>query len=91
MKDKEVERVLKALANRRRLGIVNLLYGGREMNVGDIADSIKLSFKATSKNLNILTNAGILDRESHSILMYYMLDKSAPDLIKKICKAIFVA
>ena len=48
---KELEKVLKILGNRRRLAILALLKRQSEATVGDIADSIKLSFTATSQHL----------------------------------------
>lgn len=69
----KTERVLKALGNRRRLAIVRFLKRRREASVGDIADEIKLSFKATSKHLAVLSNADILQREQKSLNMYYSI------------------
>ncbi|MBI5466419.1 MAG: winged helix-turn-helix transcriptional regulator [Candidatus Kerfeldbacteria bacterium] len=68
-----LERLLKALANRRRLGIVNYLKNHREATVGELADAIKLSLKATSKHLTVLSAADIIDREQRSLLVYYRL------------------
>ena len=64
-----LERIIKAFANRRRLGIVRHLKKNKEATVGDIADAIKLSFKATSKHLAILSAAGIVEREQRSLQM----------------------
>ncbi len=77
MKNKELERILKALANRRRLYIVSFLKKRKEAAVGDISEQIKLSFRSTSKHLGILAAAGILEREQRSVQMYY---KIAPDI-----------
>ncbi len=64
---------MKALANRRRLAILRFLKTGKEASVGDIAEEIKLSFKATSKHLGVLSAAGIVDREQRSLQMFYRL------------------
>lgn len=69
----KIERILKALANRRRLAIVRYLLDGRVMPVGNIADKIDLSFKATSKHLNILFGADILEREQKGLQVYYKI------------------
>lgn len=71
---KELEKTLKALANKRRLAIVKYIKHKREASVGDIASNIKLSFKATSKHLNILFAAGILEKDQRSLQMFYQLD-----------------
>lgn len=66
---------MKALANARRLSIIKYLKKTREATVGDIAEEIKLSFKATSKHLGILYAAGVLDKDQRSLAIYYSLAK----------------
>ena len=73
MKQKELEKVLKALANKRRLAIIKYLKVNHKAPVGDIAGGIKLSFKATSKHLGILYAADILEREQQNLQMFYRL------------------
>ncbi len=51
--ERELEKQLKALANRRRLAILKYLKSKREASVGDIAEEINLSFKSTSKHLAV--------------------------------------
>ncbi len=79
MKEAELERQLKALANRRRLAILNLLRRRREANVGDIAEAIKLSFTSTSKHLLMLERAGFAKKEQKSLQVFYRI---APDASK---------
>ena len=81
--EKDFERIMKALANRRRLAILRLLKRGDgrkegEARVGDIAEEIRLSFKATSKHLGILSAADIVDREQRSLQMFYRLSPDLP-------------
>ena len=78
------ERTLKALANKRRIAIVRYVKKQKEASVGDIADAIRLSFKATSKHLNILLAAGILDREQKSLQNFYRLDSDATGFIRSL-------
>lgn len=77
MNEKEFERVLKALANRRRIAILKYLKKSKEASVGNIAEEIRLSFKATSRHLCVLSGAGIIDREQRSLSVFYRL---APDM-----------
>jgi len=90
MKEKEKERTLKALANKRRLAIIELLRKGDEKSVGEIADNIKLSFRATSKHLSVLMNADILEKEQRSLQIFYSINKEAPDMIKQLLRILFV-
>lgn len=78
MSEKELERIMKALANRRRLAILRFLKTEKDASVGDIAEEIRLSFKATSKHLSILFAADIVDREQRSLQMFYRLSHGLP-------------
>ena len=71
--EKILERDFKVLANRRRLVILRLLKRRGCAVVGEIAGEIKLSFKATSKHLNILYVAGLVDKEQQSLSVQYFL------------------
>ncbi len=81
---KEIERILKALANRRRLAILRFLKNQREASVGDIADNIKLSFKATSKHLNILARVDLVDKDQRSLLVFYSLADNPNIFVKSL-------
>jgi len=85
---KELERQLKALANRRRLAIVKFLKKEKEATVGDIAETIKLSFKATSKHLGVLAAADIVDKEQRSLQMWYRLSPSMHHVSKYISNSL---
>ena len=81
MKEVELERQLKVLANRGRLAIINMLRKRKEANVGDIADAIKLSFTSTSKHLNMLEMAGFVEKEQRSLNVYYRITTNVPALL----------
>jgi DNA-binding transcriptional ArsR family regulator len=89
MKDlRELERILKALANKRRLAIVACLKEKGEASVGDIAEHIKLSFKATSKHLGVLYAAYVVEREQRSLQMIYKLSSTPHPLTKYISNSL---
>ena len=67
---KDLEKVLKALANRRRLAILKYLKSNKQETVGGIAGEIGLSFKATSKHLGILSSCDILEKEQKSLQVF---------------------
>lgn len=71
MDTKNIEKILKALANKRRIGIVKFLGKKGRAIVSDIAKEIKLSFRSTSRHLAILTAADILERNQHGLNAYY--------------------
>lgn len=87
MKEKELERVFKALANKRRLSILIFLkkkIGLNGVDVGGISEHIKLSYKSTSKHLSVLVGADILDREQSGLQVFYCINKEAPEIVNKI-------
>jgi DNA-binding transcriptional ArsR family regulator len=84
MREAEMERLLKALANRRRLAILNLLRRRKEANVSDIAEAIKLSFTSTSKHLTMLERTGFVEKEQISLNVFYRLASGAPDLLPRV-------
>ena len=63
----------KVLANRRRLAIIAYLDKKTKATVGQIAEHIHLSFKATSKHLQILKNAGLVANQQVRLKQYYFL------------------
>ena len=79
---KKIEKILKALANKRRLAILLYLHKVNKASVGDIASEIQLSFKATSKHLQLLANADLLDREQISLAMLYSLSQPVHPILK---------
>jgi len=81
---KEHERVLKALANRRRLGILAYIKKEKEAKVGDIAYEIRLSFRATSKHLGILAAADIVEKEQRGLEMWYRITDKLPTAAARI-------
>lgn len=81
---KQFEKILKALANKRRLAIVRYLKINPNQPVGDIAQQIKLSFKATSKHLAILSAADIVEAEKRSLQIFYSLSAQCPPLARQI-------
>lgn len=84
MQEKELERIFKAFANKRRIAILKFLKGKSRASVGDIANAIKLSFRATSKHLVILSALDIVDKEQVSLTVFYSLSKSRDDIVTKL-------
>ncbi|MFA5838601.1 MAG: helix-turn-helix transcriptional regulator [Candidatus Paceibacterota bacterium] len=77
MKYQEAEKMYKALANRRRLEILHYLSKETKANVTDISEKIKLSYRSTSKHLQVLKNAGFIDSDQVDFgQFYYLKDKN---------------
>ncbi|MDP3880959.1 MAG: metalloregulator ArsR/SmtB family transcription factor [bacterium] len=81
---KVLEKILKALANRRRLEILRALKKESVLNVASIAKKIKLSFRSTSKHLNVLKAANIVAFKQIDTNVFYRIHDEAPKIAKYI-------
>ncbi len=79
-----LEKIHKALANRRRLAILRHLKCNPKTSVGVMAEIISLSFKSTSNHLGVLFAAGLVEREQASLNMYYRLAPHLPTTVKAV-------
>lgn len=81
---RDLEKIMKAFANKRRLAIIAYLKKNEEASVAQIAKGIGLSFKATSKHLGILGAADILDKEQRSLLVFYRISNNLKPISKQV-------
>ena len=81
---KRTEKILKALANHRRVEILMILRRKKDITVGEIAGAIHLSFKSTSRHLVVLAAAGIVEKEQINLEVYYELSSEMPVLARMI-------
>jgi DNA-binding transcriptional ArsR family regulator len=81
MNEKQLVKILKALANPRRFEILINLKKHRSLNVSAIAEKIDLSFRSTSKHLLKLEDAGLVERRHQSREVFYVL---TPKIIRNI-------
>lgn len=88
MKTKKLEIILKSLANKRRLDIIKFLKANKEAMVDEIACHIKISLNATSKHLQILYSADILERYKRGLEVYYQLADNRDIIVKAVIKSI---
>lgn len=87
---KNLEKMFKALANVRRLEIIDLLNNRKRLSVIDLAGEIDLSYRAVSKHLGVLTKAGIVQPNRAGMNVYYEVipNISYPlkDFLKIVCR-----
>ncbi len=81
---RELEKTLKAVANRRRLAILKHLKTNGEAKVGDIAEEIGLSFRSTSKHLGILSARDIVERDQRGLEVFYHLVREQHSAVRHI-------
>jgi ArsR family transcriptional regulator, arsenate/arsenite/antimonite-responsive transcriptional repressor len=82
----ELEAVLKALADRHRLRIVNLLLraGGEPVCVCEVQPLLGLSQGTVSHHLKLLVEAGIVARETRGTYSYFSLVPGAIDAVRDV-------
>jgi ArsR family transcriptional regulator len=82
----ELERVLKALADRHRLRIVNLLLraGGEHVCVCEVQPLLGLSQGTVSYHLKQLVEAGVIQREGRGTYSYFSLVPGALDAVREV-------
>jgi ArsR family transcriptional regulator len=89
----QLERVFKALADRHRIKILNLLLGagGDAVCVCDLQDRLGLKQSTTSYHLKQLLDAGIIDREKRGAYAYFTLGEGSLERIRGLLELPVVA
>jgi ArsR family transcriptional regulator, arsenate/arsenite/antimonite-responsive transcriptional repressor len=82
----ELEAVLKALADRHRLKIVNLLLraGGEPVCVCEVQPLLGLSQGTVSHHLKQLVEAGVIERETRGTYSYFRLVPGALEAVREV-------
>jgi DNA-binding transcriptional ArsR family regulator len=88
MNEKEWAKILRVLANEKRLRIVKVLSRDKELPVFQIAERIGLSYKSTSRHLNRMAHLDILDPEGKGRSIEYRISSTLKPKIKRILKEI---
>ena len=85
----ELEAVLKALADRHRLRIVNLLLraDGEAVCVCEIQPLLGLSQGTVSHHLKLLVEAGVIARETRGTYSYFSLVPGALGAVREVFSA----
>jgi ArsR family transcriptional regulator, arsenate/arsenite/antimonite-responsive transcriptional repressor len=86
----ELERLFKALADRHRIKILNLLQAG-EVCVCDFVPSLRLRQPTISYHLRQLLDAGLIVRERRGSYAYYQLAPGALERVGGLVAAPFPA
>lgn len=83
----ELERLFKALADRHRVRILNLLAGtGDAVCVCKLMPALGLAQPTVSYHLKLLVEAGLLERERRGRFAYYRLTAGALDRLGELVR-----
>jgi ArsR family transcriptional regulator, arsenate/arsenite/antimonite-responsive transcriptional repressor len=82
----ELEAVMKALADRRRLRIMNMLLqaDGEAVCVCEFEPLLRLSQGTVSHHLRVLVDAGLAERETRGTRSYFTLVPGALDSVREV-------
>jgi len=75
--------VFKTFSNINKMKIVGILSHKQPRSVGEMAEELDISFKATSKHLIELARAGVLVSKGKNNHVYYSLNPVCPKDYKK--------
>lgn len=84
LREDNLEKELKILAEKNRLGILSFLKKKKSAPVGQIADNLSISFKATSKHLLILVKSGILKSQRDGIFIIYYISSDLSPVAREV-------
>jgi len=78
----DLERIVKGVANHRRIEILEILVKKPEMSVAEVADKLKLNFKTTSEHIRKMAISGLLMKRSDSKSIRHKLTKRGELILK---------
>ena len=84
MKLTVITKINHACAHDKRLEILRFLRNKKFANVTNVAKSINMTVKSTSKHLQVLYQAHVIKREREGTEIYYSLNRPLNDLLKTI-------
>ena len=76
MEDKELMKILKAIANENRFVILKYLRKDKELSVGDLAEATNSPFRSVSRDLSVLRSAGLIQTRNHYLSRLYSINSS---------------
>ena len=79
---RELERILKGVANHRRLQIAELLQKEPDLSVSEIAERITIDFRTASEHLRKLAIAGIVMKRHEGAAVRHALTNRGKSILK---------
>lgn len=79
---RQLERIIKGVANHRRIEILELLKREPELSVIDIAGKLNINFKTASEHIRRLAIAGLVLKRSDGASIRHKLTERGEDILK---------
>ncbi|OGZ84630.1 MAG: hypothetical protein A2599_02905 [Candidatus Staskawiczbacteria bacterium RIFOXYD1_FULL_39_28] len=77
MEDKDLIKILKAVANENRFIILKCLCKSKELSVGDLAEMTKSPFRSVSSDISVLRKANLVQTRNHCSNRLYSINNSS--------------
>ncbi|MEK7531497.1 MAG: helix-turn-helix domain-containing protein [Patescibacteria group bacterium] len=81
-KTRELERIIKGVANHRRIQIIELLSLESELSVSDVSEKLDVNFKTISEHIRRLAIAGLVVKRSDGTSIRHKLTLRAVTVLK---------
>ncbi|MEK7137907.1 MAG: winged helix-turn-helix domain-containing protein [Patescibacteria group bacterium] len=78
----QLERIIKGLANHRRIEVALLLEKTPELSVLEIADALKTNFKTISEHIRRMAIAGLVMKRNDANAVRHALTSRAKSILK---------
>ena len=82
LKPRQLERIVKGIANHRRIQILELLFESPELSVIEISDKLRINFKTASEPIRRLAIAGLVLKRNQGTAVRHKLSASGNDILK---------
>ena len=79
---RQLERILKGIANHRRIQIAELLKKEPELSVIEIADLLKINFKTASMHIQKLAISGLVLKRSDNNSVRHKLTRNGKSILE---------
>lgn len=81
-KTRELERIIKGVANHRRIQIMELIFREPELSVLDVSDKLGVNFKTISEHIRRLATAGLVMKRSDGTSIRHKLTVRGAIILK---------
>ena len=81
-------KVFKSFSDISRIRIMNILFNKREACISDLELVLNFTQTKTSRHINYLKNAGLLNNKNVNQFVFYSIKEEALDLVEQIFKSL---
>lgn len=88
MKDEDIVKIFKALSDKRRINIINILQNG-EKCACDLLENLDMGQSGLSYHLKILVDSGLVNCRAEGKWSHYRLSEEGKETAKQVLDSLF--